>query len=197
MNSAGETTHTPDTVLPEDQQAIAKGLNEVVLILESLSIPYVLEGGTLLGIIRENRFLPWDVDVGIAVAAEEIFPKKENLKEVLSDAGFRLSDLDDTFENCKINAIKYGARYEITGWFLRGRYRRRYHYRMAPGVLSEKKLIHFMNYPFMIPAQPEKYLYHFYGNWKVPVKGGRFHNFLCYDQGFFWGRQLRKLFGRQ
>ena len=65
------------TTLPENQQQIADNLHTVIKILESKDIPYVLEGGTLLGAIRENRFLPWDDDVGIAVpvTSDDIFPE--------------------------------------------------------------------------------------------------------------------------
>ncbi|MEE9465867.1 MAG: LicD family protein, partial [Candidatus Neomarinimicrobiota bacterium] len=34
-------------------------------ILDRLRIPYGLDAGTLLGIIRENRLLPWDNDIDL------------------------------------------------------------------------------------------------------------------------------------
>ena len=42
-----------------------KMLKDVAEILEACHIHYVLEAGTLLGIVRENRLLPWDNDVDI------------------------------------------------------------------------------------------------------------------------------------
>ncbi len=44
-----------------------KALRDVVEILEAENIPYVLEGGTLLGIVRENRLLPWDNDLDLTI----------------------------------------------------------------------------------------------------------------------------------
>lgn len=44
-----------------------KALRDIVEILDSAGIPYVLEGGTLLGIVRENRLLPWDSDLDLTV----------------------------------------------------------------------------------------------------------------------------------
>ena len=38
-------------------------------ILEAEKIPYVLEAGTLLGIVREDRLLPWDTDMDITVSS--------------------------------------------------------------------------------------------------------------------------------
>jgi len=181
--------------LPEDQAAIAAGLNEIARMLEGLSIPYILEGGTLLGMIRENRFLPWDDDVGIAVAVEDMYDRREILKESLSAAGFEIGECDETYGNCKINAVKYKARYEILGWFLKGRWRRRDNHRMSARFLSERKQAEFMGYQFHIPERPERYLRHFYGNWKVVRKSGRFFSFLSYDQKKYWGKRIRRLFG--
>jgi lipopolysaccharide cholinephosphotransferase len=47
-----------------------KMLQDVAIILEKSKIPYVLEAGTLLGIVREDRLLPWDNDVDITITRE-------------------------------------------------------------------------------------------------------------------------------
>jgi hypothetical protein len=47
-----------------------KMLKDVTQILENEGIPYILDGGTLLGIVRENRLLPWDTDLDAAVRGE-------------------------------------------------------------------------------------------------------------------------------
>lgn len=44
-----------------------KMLRNITKILDSENIPYVLEGGTLLGIIREGRLLPWDNDIDLTI----------------------------------------------------------------------------------------------------------------------------------
>lgn len=51
-----------------------KMLRDVADILEQCRIQYVLEAGTLLGIVRENRLLPWDNDVDITIT--EKYEKK-------------------------------------------------------------------------------------------------------------------------
>ena len=45
-------------------------LRKVSLILENGNIPYILEAGTLLGIVRENRLLPWDNDIDITITRQ-------------------------------------------------------------------------------------------------------------------------------
>lgn len=179
--------------LPENQQLIADGLHDVITVLEKNDIPYVLEGGTLLGAVRENRFLPWDDDVGIAVPAEDFFDKMDELVRQLADIGFTPGFRDDSFENCKINVLRDGARYEILGWFARGSWRRRARYRMPRKLLEQRKIITFFGYDFYCPNDATRYLRHFYGNWKVPKKSGRFFSFYCYDQKKFWSKQIRKV----
>ena len=47
-------------------------LKKVCGILDKNDIPYVLEGGTLLGIVRENRLLPWDNDLDITIIEQDM-----------------------------------------------------------------------------------------------------------------------------
>jgi phosphorylcholine metabolism protein LicD len=49
-----------------------KMLKDVCRILDENEIPYTLEGGTLLGIIRENRLLPWDNDMDLTIADDHL-----------------------------------------------------------------------------------------------------------------------------
>ena len=54
-----------------------KMLQKVTQIMEKNGTPYWLEGGTLLGIVREKRLLPWDNDMDISLV-------KDNEKKLLS-----------------------------------------------------------------------------------------------------------------
>ncbi len=47
-----------------------KMLKKITRVLENNQIPYILEAGTLLGIVRENRLLPWDNDVDITITRQ-------------------------------------------------------------------------------------------------------------------------------
>jgi lipopolysaccharide cholinephosphotransferase len=67
-----------------------KMLHDVTLAMEKAKIPYWLEGGTLLGIIRENRILPWDNDMDISMEEKHKF---RLLKVIISlfFQGYRIS----------------------------------------------------------------------------------------------------------
>ncbi|MFH1212794.1 MAG: LicD family protein [Candidatus Neomarinimicrobiota bacterium] len=47
-------------------------LKRTTQLLERNGIPYWLEGGTLLGIVRENRLLPWDNDLDLSIRTEDL-----------------------------------------------------------------------------------------------------------------------------
>jgi phosphorylcholine metabolism protein LicD len=56
-------------------------LLEVVKSLDSMNIEYWLEGGTLLGIKRESRLLPWDNDLDLSINNSQI----NKIDDLLSD----------------------------------------------------------------------------------------------------------------
>ncbi len=45
-------------------------LQAVTSILKEQQIPYCLDAGTLLGVMREKRLLPWDTDMDLAISAQ-------------------------------------------------------------------------------------------------------------------------------
>ncbi|MBN1971922.1 MAG: LicD family protein [Candidatus Delongbacteria bacterium] len=59
--------------------------------LDKHEIPYVLEGGTLLGVMREKRLLPWDNDMDITVT-EEYGQKLLSLRKEIWKIGFRVRE---------------------------------------------------------------------------------------------------------
>jgi len=65
-------------------------LIEVAMLLDKNGITYHLEGGTLLGIVRDNDLLPWDHDVDISIPAKEV----DKFRGILNDLykkGYKVS----------------------------------------------------------------------------------------------------------
>ncbi len=156
-------------------QLQSKGLSEIVDLLESQKISFFLGGGTLLGIVREGDFIPWDWDVEIDVKAEEIYPKRKEIIKDLESAGFEVIE-EDTFlenrKNLKISAEKYGAKYEILSYyrlfFSRCRKSKKMPARFFEG--NERCVLRQRVYPVLSPAK--EYLRYNYGNWEIPLKSG-------------------------
>jgi len=178
---------------PQELDEQNKGLIEIKDILEQAGIFFTLEGGVLLGAVREKGFLPWDDDVGLALRTEDIYTRKEELVKAFSAAGFTFLGSDDSYENFKIELSKYGCRYELLGWYLRGNKRRRKHHRMPRRFLEKTEKIAFLGQHYNCPSPPEQYLSYFFRNWRVPQKSGRFFKIRSYDQKQFLIRQLRKV----
>jgi len=60
-----------DNKLQAHQQALIKLLKEFDRVCRSLSIPYVLFAGTMLGAVRHQGFIPWDDDLDVLMLRED------------------------------------------------------------------------------------------------------------------------------
>lgn len=152
----------------EELQNQARGLSELRDILIQQDIPYFISGGTLLGTIREKDFIRWDWDVGLDVRFEDIYQKKEALIAMLTSKGFVI--LNHIFDktNFKINAVKYGVRYEMLGYFKVGDTRYRKSSQYPDSFMSSTSNVELRGETYTTFAEPLKYLEWFYGDWKTP-----------------------------
>jgi len=66
-----------------------KMLKDVTNLLDELDIRYFLEFGTLLGIVREGRLLPWDTDLDISITDDNLQKLIDN-KRKFWDIGYRI-----------------------------------------------------------------------------------------------------------
>lgn len=166
-----------------------KLLSEVTTILESCNIPYWLEGGTLLGLRREGRLLPWDNDLDISIHESE-FNKLPLLQNTLKKRGYRVrtrvfekdSDVFNTgdlrmikirtkrfFGLVKGNVcldvfIKY-TKNEKTYWEIANKVKN-----VPSKYYDTFKTFDFKGKPYAIPELTDEYLTYRYGDWQTPVK---------------------------
>ena len=54
-----------------------KGFIEIIEILNNLKIFFFIQGGVLLGAVRNKDFIRWDWDVEISLFSNEFFKKKK------------------------------------------------------------------------------------------------------------------------
>ena len=80
-----------------------KNFREIVDILNDLKINFFLEGGVLLGAIREKDFIKWDWDVEIAILSDEFFKKFDVILENLKQSEFTIINYNKNFHHLKIN----------------------------------------------------------------------------------------------
>ncbi len=82
------------------QQNLLKLLKEIDEICKKHDITYYLAGGTALGAVRNNGFLPWDDDMDLYITREN-WKKLEKVidSELREDRGFASTDRNDRYQN--------------------------------------------------------------------------------------------------
>jgi lipopolysaccharide cholinephosphotransferase len=165
-----------------------KALRDVVEVLESENIPYVLEGGTLLGIVRENRLLPWDNDLDITITREygrklldarwKFWLKgyRTRVRKVKSDtAHFKKGDARIIkIQSTRFLFFKHVGLMDI---FIKDLVGDRYYWTVSEkNVLKSAPRSFYENFTsfkfndklYSIPADYDAYLQSRYGDWKTP-----------------------------
>ena len=164
-------------------------LPAVTALFEKHNIAYWLEGGTLLGIRRENRLLPWDDDLDISLHATEVSKFNALIKE-LKNQGYRIrkrhfSTTSDYFEEGELRMIKIRKRRyfgllkgkvcldvfvkytvtENTYWKIGNQIQH-----VPSHFYTSFKTMVFRNKNYPIPEKTDDYLTYRYGDWQTPVK---------------------------
>lgn len=92
--------------LADLQARLAVMMGHVIGVLDQEAIPYILEGGTLLGTVREKgRFIFWDDDVDLAVPYDQLERAKAVLRERL-DKQYRIQDEGDPYYSPRLSSFR-------------------------------------------------------------------------------------------
>ncbi|NOR44556.1 MAG: hypothetical protein GQ534_03140 [Candidatus Delongbacteria bacterium] len=167
-----------------------KMLKDVCRILDENNIPYTLEGGTLLGIVRENRLLPWDNDLDLTITDDHL-DKLIKIRWKIWLAGYRTrirkskKDMPH-FPAGSVRLIKIQTRkfllkgVSLLDVFVKTKVDEKYFWTVGiknPVLKSvpyhfyeELSKFPFDGYDYSVPTQYEDYLTYRYGDWKIPVK---------------------------
>ncbi len=173
----------------KNQKIARQMLKDVTTILEKHNISYWLDFGTLLGIVRENRILPWDSDIDISIFAKDreivhkkVMPeiKKLNYRiysryHATEDEVFRKGD----FRSFKVRNYKWFffkgyvkldifVMYEKNGFLYWKEFGKRH--KIPLSLLDEFDKIDFENKLYTKPKDHDKFLTYHYGDWKTPNK---------------------------
>lgn len=164
-----------------------KILKKTKKVLDELDIPFFLSSGTLLGFVRENKFLDHDYDIDIGIFKEDYNPEIINkmaekglkLYRILGDLengmelSFRLPDTPigkhakiDLFLHYKDNDKIYWVTYSPPT------YEKQIKYQVSNFIL---KPIKFTDIIVNIPYPTIRYLREHYGTeWYIPIKSRSF-----------------------
>lgn len=172
-----------------------KMLRDVSALLYKYNIPYVLEAGTLLGIVRENRLLPWDNDVDITITSHylnDLLKKRLNfflhgyklkIRRYKKDMGPFKKDMVRLIKVCKKNFYLFSEE-NLLDIFVKYPVGDEYQW-----TIGEKKPVlkgvpkkyydnhtelEYQNRKYSVPEDYEGYLECHYGDWRTPVKEWNF-----------------------
>lgn len=181
----------------ENLKDALKMLKSICKIMEKAGIPYTLDAGTLLGVIREDRLLPWDTDIDIAVPAD--FGKKLlNMRWKMFLAGYlpRLRFSRITCGPVPAGSFRlvrvYSSRFfffkkeKLMDIFIKYKDGDSYYWVLAdasPVLLScearhlDERIKHkFNGREYYIPKDYDGYLTRHYGDWRVVKKEYHFRD---------------------
>ena len=166
-----------------------KMITDVTDIMDKHGVKYWLDFGTLLGIVRENRILPWDDDMDISIFPEDIEIMQTKVLPDIKSLNYRTytRKFEEPEEPLKKGNIRSFKIRNNRLFFLRGYVKldifimyphqeNVYWYELgAPHCLPQKLIeefdtIDFNGKSFRVPKDYDKYLTYHYGDWRVPNK---------------------------
>ncbi|MDC0044218.1 LicD family protein [Candidatus Pelagibacter sp.] len=178
----------------EELQDRKKGFLEIVNILKANNVYFFIQGGLLLGAVRNNDFIKWDWDVEISFFADEFFKKKKIIKDALLKNGFKIYKENNYKEKIKIDVYKYQnyltTGYTLFGWNLHEDKEKIFRGDINIPIRFIKNMdkIDFLNTEFNCPGPVDEYLTFQYGDWKTELRSDNKNEYLTknfYKKNFF------------
>ncbi len=173
-----------------------KMLKDVAEILESSNISYVLEAGTLLGIVRENRLLPWDNDLDITITEKDenklLFCRWKFWLKGYRFYVRRYKKNTGPFKKRQVRIIRIQTRkylffkdISLMDIFVKRLIDGEYHWTIGVKnpvwkstpvkYYDERTYLKFKGKKFAVPEEYEGYLeYHYGPDWRIPIKKWNF-----------------------
>jgi len=182
--------------LGQDQETTELAESILLLICDVLSyknIPYYVDAGTLLGIIRDQQLIPWDDDIDIAISSTDhdlcyqaILTTLPELR-VLTGVDYQLQKLYSTHEfgavkigdlrSFKLAPVNLNEKKPLLDVFIKYKSTEVMDYviasrgfRMPVEHIDSLELHSFRGQKISIPGKVELYLERHYGDWRTPVK---------------------------
>jgi len=173
-----------------------KVLHDVVDFFDQTNIDYQLEGGTLLGIVRDNSLLPWDHDIDLSISIQDSEKLSRNTYKLLLK-GYRIKKRKMEVShgplkegNLRIIKVKrfipsilkfifpsFNKHMVVADIFVKASDNDHTYWQAQKKILrvckshySSFDTVEFQNKELKVPNNYKEYLTQKYGNWKVPVK---------------------------
>lgn len=147
-------------------------LQKLKKILDSLKITFFLEGGVLLGSVRNKNFIKWDHDVELGVFREKFSKKKIlDILHKIHDQELTIDFVDSSTDNFKINLHEHNhTKFSIIGFKKENGYMSRHMVKYPSNFFYPLNNISFLGKNYKIPNNVEDLLRWIYGDWKKEVR---------------------------
>ena len=155
---------------------------------------YFLSGGSLLGLIRDNNFIPGDDDIDFACASEDLSGCITKLQKKFIKNNF-IARTRNARGFVKLNLYKNGNKISLQSYKKKNQWRVTSIVKL-PGKDFEKiKKKTFLNIKVNIPKNAENYLEHVYGMWKIKNSSNFFYTLKYYKHDTFYSvyRKLSRI----
>ena len=183
-------------------------LFEVVNLLDNNNIRYHLEGGTLLGLVRDKELIPWDHDIDLSIPITEVNKTIDVLKKLYC-RGFKITKRKSKLDyyaikkgNYRIFKIKkfipsllkmlypgYNKYYIVLDIFVKSSDDKFTYWEAQKKIMKVEnryyesyERIKYLNRWLKVPNDYRGYLNEKYGDWSSPVKdwvSGRDEKTIC------------------
>ena len=165
--------------LPRDKsekqiEITVKNLIILINALDEHKVRYFVDSGTLLGMYRDKKLIPWDWDVELSMTEEEYDKKKNIILNIIDKLNFKIIKINE--ENKKIDIEKDLDRsinkYSIKVWKLNKKKEMyfRNNFEIPKKFFENICEISCYKRKFNSPCNVEEYLEYMYGDWRKPVK---------------------------
>ena len=160
----------------EELSVRKKEFLQICYLLDKLNIRYFLQGGVLLGAIRNNDFIPWDWDAEVSVFTDEVIDKFDLLLSEINNMDFTIKYYFKDISKLKIEFFgKLSSdvtSYTIMGWSHDEKKKIfwRTTFKIPEHFLLNMQKIKFLDKYHLAQTPPEKYLEYQYGDWKKPLQ---------------------------
>lgn len=156
-------------------------LFEVADILEDIGVEFFLKAGTLLGAVKEKKFMEADRVVDLAMLIENLIPVAKKIENRLVEKGMEVGIIDHRHKrpwDGSIYAFKirgYGERCELAGYKeINGKRALPSHLNdywevVTAQLFEELDEIEFYGRMFKKPKDADAYLTEAYGDWQPPM----------------------------
>ncbi len=164
-----------------------KLLNDVTDVLDKYGVKYWLDFGTLLGIVREDRILPWDDDMDISIFPDDVELMRTKVMPEIQKLRYRCytrkfsKDIapfnPDDIRSFKVrnNRLFFFRGYVKLDIFVFYNINKKLYWMelgeahsLPEELLQEFGTIKFNGKDYRIPKNYDEYLTYHYGDWRVP-----------------------------